>query len=155
MTDLRYHGVKFEAKKHAYRQTQDGISVTFIMHPDDVDAEFAVAPLGTMYHVTAVQLDDDGKPKATPQKAVYAEKSDGEKAVTRAALLCQDKAFMKWAEERFGVGSDEETNAAEFIRTACGVSSRAELATNQAALAKFTALEAEFLSACGRMTEVR
>ena len=33
MTELAEH---FEAKKYAYRQTKDGMVVSFVIHPDDV-----------------------------------------------------------------------------------------------------------------------
>lgn len=52
----------FEAKKHAYRQTQDGIVVSFVIHPNDVDAVFAVAPLGTRYMVGFAEIGEDDKP---------------------------------------------------------------------------------------------
>lgn len=53
-------GGHFEAKKHAYRQTQDGVVVSFVVHPNDVPADMAVAPLGTIYMIGFQSLGEDG-----------------------------------------------------------------------------------------------
>jgi hypothetical protein len=47
-----------EIKKHAYRQTQDGIVISFVMHPNDVPDRLAVAPLGTRYYAALVDADE-------------------------------------------------------------------------------------------------
>ena len=67
MTDLptiaRQRALNCEAKKHAYRQTQDGVVVSFVLHPQEVPDDLATAPLGTRYVLAMVALNDDETPK--------------------------------------------------------------------------------------------
>lgn len=55
----------FEAKKHAYRQTQDGIVVSFVVHPNDICADLAIAPLGTQYVVALAPYTEQRPPSST------------------------------------------------------------------------------------------
>ncbi len=48
----------FEAKKYAYRQTKDGMVLSFVLHPDDVPKEMATAPIGQRYMLACAQIDD-------------------------------------------------------------------------------------------------
>jgi uncharacterized OB-fold protein len=52
-----------EAKKHSYRQTQDGVVLSFVLHPQDVPSSLATAALGTRYILALVELNDDETPK--------------------------------------------------------------------------------------------
>lgn len=61
MTAPAFH---FEAKKHAYRQTQDGIVVSFVVHPNDVCADLAIAPLGTQYIVALAPYTEAASPSS-------------------------------------------------------------------------------------------
>lgn len=141
---------QFEAKKHAYRQTQDGIVVSFVVHPDDVDSDFAVAPLGTRYMVVAVPIGDDEKPLEKP------EKTKGEKAVQRAAMLCKDREFQEWIVNRCAVRSIPcEETAITLMRGQLEIQSRSELATDELALDDFLEMEAAFKEATGRQAEMR
>lgn len=72
----------FEAKKHAYRQTQDGIVVSFVVHPNDISSALAVAPLGTRYMVAFAEIGDDGKP-VTPENSPHAAPLNGTNAVAK------------------------------------------------------------------------
>jgi hypothetical protein len=59
-----------EAKKHAYRQTQDGVVVSFVLHPNEVPDGLATAPLGSRYVLALVQIDENELPvkqKEAPQ----------------------------------------------------------------------------------------
>ena len=51
-----------EVKKHALRQTQDGVVVAFVLHPNDVPAALQLAPLGTRYMLALVEIDEDETP---------------------------------------------------------------------------------------------
>jgi uncharacterized OB-fold protein len=59
----RLNATHCEAKKHAYRQTQDGVVVSFVLHPQDMPEGLATAPLGTRYVLAFVELNDDETPK--------------------------------------------------------------------------------------------
>ena len=46
----------FEAKLLGFRRTQDGVVVSYVVHPSDVSAELAIAPLGTRYMVAVAEI---------------------------------------------------------------------------------------------------
>lgn len=84
----------------------------------------------------------------------YAQMSEGEQAVTRATLLCKDLVFQNWIIPNGSNTYVEVDNPMDYIpavaavhlRKKLGIKSRAELATNAEALARFLALEARFKS---------
>lgn len=51
-----------EAIKSSYRQTKDGVSVTFVIHPQEMPDALALAPLGSRWMVALVQVGDDEQP---------------------------------------------------------------------------------------------
>ena len=120
----------FEAKKYAYRQTKDGMVLSFVLHPDDVPKEIATAPIGQRYMVACAQIDDHEnpiRPRAT---------TDAEKALARANLICRDETYIQWVRMNFyqwhvvDETLEDEQYAAEVIRFICGIGSRSELKTN-------------------------
>jgi hypothetical protein len=87
-------------------------------------------------------------------RLAYASASPGEKAVTRAVLLCQDERFRKWLwpiQHQIMTADDAAAN----IRINCHIASRSELATNPDALARFLKLEAQYLADTNQIAEVR
>jgi len=50
---------------------------------------------------------------------------------TQAALLCQREAFWRYLREELGYHCNSEPEAADVVRSFCGVASRADLAENQ------------------------
>ena len=120
----------FEAKKYAYRQTKDGMVLSFVLHPDDVPKEMATAPIGQRYIVACAQIDDHEnpvRPRAT---------TDAEKALARANLICREETYIQWVRMNFyqwhvvDETLEDEEYAAEVIRFICGIGSRSELKTN-------------------------
>ena len=163
--------LSFEAKRYAFRQSKDGIIVSFVVHPNDLTPELASAPLGTRYMVALAEIGDDEQPKAetpvgwqhigTPRgnaETVTAEhvapKSDGERAVTRAVMLAKDPEFQKWIVSADGQVADE-AGARFMILQTCGIKSRSELKDNVDARMRFYRLIARFESETGRMAERR
>lgn len=121
----------FEAKKYAYRQTKDGMVLSFVLHPDDVPSEMAIAPIGQRYMLACVQIDEYENP--IKPRAV----TEAEKALAKANLICRDDSYITWVRTNshlWAIGDDEalddEEYAAEVIRFVCGIGSRAELKTN-------------------------
>ena len=51
--------ITFDALKHSLRQTRDGIVISFVIHPDDIQQEMIVAEIGTGYNVSLTNLDPD------------------------------------------------------------------------------------------------
>ncbi len=158
---------KFEARKHAIRQTQDGWVVSFVVHPSDVSAELAVAPLGTRYMIAFAQIGDDEQPVETPAKprditkseqgkARYAAANDMEKALVRAALLPKDTRFLAWLSGRYQIPSLDEQEAAECIRDlCCAGQSRKLIAEDSACYDAFVKMETEYLIDTGALAGPR
>jgi uncharacterized OB-fold protein len=61
-TIARAAALNCEAKKYAYRQTKDGVVVSFVLHPNDVPNELASSQIGTRYVLAMVEIGDDEKP---------------------------------------------------------------------------------------------
>ncbi len=160
--------IQFEAKKHAWRQTQDGVVVSFVVHPNEMHAGFAVAPLGTRYQVVVVQLGDDDQPvspealQATQGSVVKADSpptagaSGGAKRrfnelplPQQVALRCADERFQEW------LGVTSEGEAAEVVRRDCGVASRSAIQWGSDAGTKWADLDASFLETTGQIAEER
>lgn len=67
----------------------------------------------------------------------------------RAGIRCADVAFQRWME------FDNEADTAAQVRVMCGVKSRAELDTNDAAATIWLQLENAYMQASGHMAEMR
>lgn len=131
----------FEAKKHSYRQTQDGIVISFVVHPDDVSSELALAPLGTMYMIGFAKVGDDSKPEVGPKK----ERTPfGELSLSaQAAIRSGDPEFMEFMLSQ-GFSNHESHDIAQWIRECCAVDSRAEFNTDECAANRWKALDGQF-----------
>jgi len=110
----------FEAKKHAYRQTQDGIVISFVCHPSDLAAALALAPLGTRYMVAVAEIGDDEKP-VEPPPAKERKSFASMPLSQQAAIRCQDNDFKLY------LGASNADDAAQKIREFCRITSRSEL----------------------------
>ena len=124
----------FEAKKYAYRQTKDGVILSFVLHPDDVPKEMALANIGQRYMVACAQIDDFENPIRP------AAVTEGERAVARANLICRDASYQSWVRRNRGEWPDvdfenttDEEYAAQVIRSVCNVESRSELKYSETA----------------------
>lgn len=133
----------FEAKKHSYRQVQDGIVVSFVIHPNDVDAAFAVAPLGTRYMVGFAEIGDDGRPVAKAPVAKPAETKERRPFASlplsqQAGIRCGDPDFQDW------IFSFTTTPPEEYVRKYCEVDSRSELLAGTGPGLRWLALDARY-----------
>lgn len=136
MTDAAFH---CEAKKHGFRQTQDGVVVSFVLHPQEVPAALTLASLGTRYMLVFAEIGDDEKPKqheaphvaprsdetsasdAAQQRDKPRRKFDEMPRSQQAGMLCNDPDFQAY----FSAANEREARS-----TICGffdVSSRADL----------------------------
>lgn len=164
------NAIHFEGVKHAYRQTKDGVVISFVVHPHDVPKGLADAPLGSRYIVALVQVGDDEQPvhqpakeyseltPATPQPAPHPAAKRTSEASSRsrmdwrelqpaaqAALRCNEAtfwAFLREVEAYPDVESPE--TAAVAVRHICRVTSRAELGTNAKARVIWHQLDSGF-----------
>lgn len=158
----------FEAKKHAYRQTQDGIVVSFVVHPNDVCADLAIAPLGTQYIVAlAPYTEEEHRPPSStgPEHGASIPAVGGSNPPAdttpapkerrpfhtlprsqQAAILINDAAFQSW------VGSNrtpEETD--QMLKAHMGIASKRDL-DQPAHAEKWDRMVATFRADAGRQT---
>lgn len=137
----------FEAKKHAYRQTQDGVVISFVVHPNDVSAAIATAPLGTRYMVGFAEIGDDEKPNSPVAQRSEPPAHNGLVAGSnpagttkerrpfdslplsqQAGIRCQDKDFLTFLEAVGLTASlEDDWDPADVVRTYCQISTRADL----------------------------
>src|SRR5262245_7514571 len=112
--NIRESAVHVTAKKIAYRQSKDGMVISFVLHPQEVPDKLATDPIGTSYMLALVEIDDaTGQPRGgdahEPAKPTVdtaprsqatgggARKSWGEMTPSaQAGLLCNDRAFQKY-----------------------------------------------------------
>ncbi|WP_447578319.1 hypothetical protein [Achromobacter kerstersii] len=70
-----------------------------------------------------------------------------------AAMMCNGAKFQRWVESRIGAAPDgvsAQQHAAQFVRNACGITSRAELDHNASAATLFhEAVRKPFVDWCG------
>lgn len=163
----------FEAKKHAYRQTQDGIVVSFVVHPNDVSTAMAVAPLGTRYMVAFAEIGDDGltitngatvagladringhEPDGNdnrggnPSKVVTAGETAPKDRKPFASLPLSQQAALRCQDKSFqefcGVPSPDQ--AATHVRLYCNVASRSDIRPSEASGLFWCELEGHYQS---------
>lgn len=158
-----------EAKKHAYRQVQDGVVISFVLHPHEIPPDLASAPLGTRYVLALVEIDENEEPrggdaperiKSTPDASPAQHRTAGRarrswdelSAAEQAGIRCAEPAFHRFIQERFPASIDwagEESTPDEKIiyavRWICGVQSRAQInPANPKALQAWTDLDNDY-----------
>lgn len=157
MNNVRQLSLSCTAKKISYRQSKDGIVVSFLVHHAEMPDKLAVADLGTSYMLALVEIDDNDQPKAAQERALAPVPEPlpaRVAAVQRAGYLCKDKRFQQFLKEEFAggwklfdgrsvTGMDEET-AIKFVRWRCGVKSRSEIKDNTEAHARWQELDAAY-----------
>jgi hypothetical protein len=140
-----------EVRKIAYRQSKDGMVISFVLHPSEVPEDLATAPVGQRYMMVAVRIGDDEQPEPpqpAPQKAGK-RKWHEMPASQRAGLLCNDHAFIQWSR------TADAGACADWLRQRCGVHSRATLDTDEHAARRFARIEEDFNAASGRAPSFR
>lgn len=181
MTDIPT--IQFEAKKHAWRQTQDGVVVSFVVHPNELHAGFAVAPLGTRYQVVVVQLGDDDRPVPPGVGPTVAPSQKGHEGPSRATvegkpapagplttpgetrkeytlanrvgMTCAEPKFQEWLSRRYPGTTVNKDTVGPLVRHICGVETRADILPGTPAATKWHALALEYEQATGRLAEER
>lgn len=140
MNDLaqtaRLNAIPVEVKKHSYRQTKDGIVISFVMHPNDVSPELAASALGTRYMAALVEISDDEQPVEKPKRSWH-ELSVGE----QAGIRCGERSFWNFIGDLGSVTTwpNSPDEAAEILRKYFEVSSRKDIPRE-----KWRALESDY-----------
>ena len=133
--------VQCEVVKIAMAQDKNGHILKLSIHPNDLPKDLVLDPLGSRYVMVLARLNDQDE-VVQPK-----EKSEGEKAVDIAGLLCRNERFIGWLVDTGYSAARTQAGAVEAIRMLCGIKSRAELATDSEARARFMELKSEFENA--------
>ena len=130
--------IAVECVKVAMSQTKDGVKLVLVIHPNDTTNDLFTHPVGSRYQAAFVLLDDENKPVMPKHK------TDGERAVVSAGMLCRQPDFQKWMVESGHALEASEEAAINGLHYLCGINSRANLRTNKDALQRFTELQFEY-----------
>ena len=146
-----------EAKLHALRKTQDGVVVSFVLHPNDIPDRLMLSNLGTRYMLAFAEIGDDEQRKdgdapaqvrndhRTPETRPRVESAprgafNDMPPVQQAGILCADPVFWKYLTEKFKTAIDNEESATVVVRRFCNVDSRAHIKVRTAAHAEWRVL---------------
>lgn len=94
---------------------------------------------GQRYHLMLIEIADDETPVQQREQEPAPRKLS-----SIAGAMCENTGFRAWLEKEHGEAMPNSESAAEWIRTVCGVSSRAELDTNTHAAALFREILGEY-----------
>lgn len=133
-----------EVVKIGLNQDKNGHILKVAIHPSDLPKDLILDPLGSRYMMVLARLNDQDEviqPK---------EKSDGEKAIDIAGLLCRNSRFISWMFDYGHSPERTETGAIEGIKSYCGIESRRDFRTNDEARRRFFTLRDLFEAAVRR-----
>lgn len=154
----RENAIQCEMVLYAYRKNKDGVVVSFVIHPNDMPAALAIAPIGARFVSALVMVGDDelpvspaAKEKSAEPRPVLPKSPAGAKRAFRdlpppqqAGIHCEDPVFAAFLRETYADDWHETQDAAECVRLICAVSSRSELATNHKARVIWHQLDSQF-----------
>jgi hypothetical protein len=154
----RDNALHCEMVLYAYRKNKDGVVVSFVVHPNDMPAALATAPIGARFISALVQIGDDELPVQQPAKErrpatlqpanprPAGAKRDWRdiQPAAQAGIRCADPTFRAFLREVKKYGHCDEQDAAVVVRDICGVNSRVELGTNQKARVIWHQLDEQF-----------
>lgn len=131
--------------------------VSFVLHPNEVPDDLALAPLGTRYMLALVRIGDDETPQSPEQPKRPARPFASLARSQQAGILCNDETFQHWASGVIGEpnGTFCVTRARQFVLDECGINSRRELDVSDKAATAWDVLRGQFETATGRATEAR
>lgn len=144
MKDVRDCAVNFEAVKLRMNQTKDGVVLHLAIHPDEVPDALFRSFVGKRYMVAMVELDEQDNP-VQPN-----ERTEGQKAVQQAALLCKNTDFQRFMVDQGHAFAVTEEDCTEGLRDYLGVDTRSELNANPEARKRLSVLIQKFKQETGR-----
>ena len=130
--------INFEAIKIGLKQSKDGFVLTLAVHPDEIPDELMRDFVGSRYQVVMVRLGDDDQPLSREGEF------PGDHAVKMAGMLCRNKEFWRWLNEREMLMEKNEAACTEWLTSYLGIESRKELKTDADARALFNQLKRSF-----------
>ena len=130
--------LNFEGIKLGLKQSKDGFVLTLAVHPDEIPDALMRDFVGSRYQVVMVRLGDDDQPLSREGEF------PGDHAVKMAGMLCREKEFWKWLNERELLMEMNEKACTEWLTSFLGVESRKELKTDVEARNLFNQLKRSF-----------
>ena len=137
--EIREKAYGFEAVKTGLRQTKDGISITLVIHPNDIPRDLINDSIGQRYMVGMGRLSDQDEIEE-PESV-----REGKRAVTSCAALCRDSDFQRWLFDNGFIRDLTEETAATTVRHLLKIESRSELKTNEEARQKWGRMKELFI----------
>ena len=125
------NAIPIEVKKDGLQQRQNGDWVLRLtVQAADMDQRVTSAPMGTRYQAVLVEVNDDEQPKEQPKGKL--DWRDVQPAA-QAGIRCAEPRFRDYLAVEHGINTKTAQEAAEAVRTLCGVNSRAMLGVNHKA----------------------
>lgn len=135
------NAINFECRKLHLKQSKDGFVLSVLIHPNDLPEEVIMSPLMSQYMVAMVRMADNSEPQENKTK------TEEERAVTSAAMLCENERFRNWLEAKGVVVDNSKEETIDYVRRFCGIRSRSDLKSNAGARELFKSLKADFETA--------
>ena len=135
--------INFEGVKIAMRQDKNGYILTLSVHPDEVPESLLRDWVGSRYQVAMVHIGDDEMP------IVPKNKTEGERYVAKAGLLCKEREFQLFIANRNNVPTTmienfDHDHCAECLRRELNIESRSQLMDNKEARQKLDMIILDF-----------
>jgi hypothetical protein len=55
LNSLPVQAMRMELKKYAMRQSKDGMIISFVVHPNDINLDLIQSPIGTVYQTAMME----------------------------------------------------------------------------------------------------
>jgi hypothetical protein len=145
--------IAFEAIKYALRQSKDGVVVSFVVHPNDVQPALMSLPIGSRVMVGWQEINDDEKPVAENTATIAAKPAENKQKrkfsdlslPEQCALRCDDPRFERYLGDIWGPAFDENGgHVATTVRALLRVKSRSELSTDHDAANRWRQIESNY-----------
>ena len=135
--------INFEGVKIAMRQDKNGYILTLSVHPDEVPESLLRDWVGSRYQVAMVHIGDDEMP------IVPKNKTEGERYVAKAGLLCKEREFQLFIADRNNLPTTmienfDHNDCAECLRRELNIESRSQLMDNKEARQKLDMIILDF-----------
>lgn len=133
------NAIPLEVKKDGLQQRQNGDWVLrLVVQAADMDPRLTNAAMGTRYQAALVEVGDDEQPKGRTDWREL-------QPAAQAGIRCADKRFQDYLAVEYGFDGETAEQAAETVRSICGVKSRSELSSNHKARVIWHQLDAAYL----------
>jgi hypothetical protein len=141
------NAIPLELKKDAMRQTQNGDwKITFTVQAADMDQRLTSAAMGTRFQAALVEIGENEQPVEQKQRMDWREVQPA----AQAGIRCAEPRFRDYLAVEHGIPTKTAQEAAEAVRTLCGVNSRAQLGVNHKARAMWHQIDSNYLQWGGR-----